>query len=278
MSVIPAIVTHPCTLFRDGLGQILAATRFRPVHLAADLDEAAISHLSSAETCLWLHGLEKCNESTFDLVRRVCTTAPGVKAIILARFQTAEDVWPALEAGASGFLCQDISCERLIKSLELIALGGIIVPAEFLHAVGSRMTKLAQPAACTEHSKQVATVNLASSEMTNGNGASIDNKSVLIRRLSKRETSILRLLMHGASNKVIARQLVITEATVKVHIKAILRKLTLHNRTQAALWACNHLDGNGDSEHMLVPAIAHLEEPPSLAQLAIPQASLPMRS
>jgi two-component system nitrate/nitrite response regulator NarL len=50
------------------------------------------------------------------------------------------------------------------------------------------------------------------------------------------------MLTEGASNKVIALKLVITESTVKVHMKAILRKLRLENRTQAAMWARNHID------------------------------------
>ena len=53
---------------------------------------------------------------------------------------------------------------------------------------------------------------------------------------------ILRMLMQGASNKVIARNMVITESTVKVHMKAILRKLRLQNRTQAAIWARNNVN------------------------------------
>ena len=51
----------------------------------------------------------------------------------------------------------------------------------------------------------------------------------------------MRSLTEGASNKVIARKLVITESTVKVHMKAILRKLRMQNRTQAAMWATAHL-------------------------------------
>ena len=61
--------------------------------------------------------------------------------------------------------------------------------------------------------------------------------------LSRREMLILRMLMEGASNKVIALKLVITESTVKVHMKAILRKLRLQNCTQAAIWARNHVKG-----------------------------------
>ena len=64
----------------------------------------------------------------------------------------------------------------------------------------------------------------------------------VVRRLSIREVAILRLIMAGASNKVISNQLDITEATVKVHNKSILRKIRVQNRTQAAVWAHNHLD------------------------------------
>ena len=60
------------------------------------------------------------------------------------------------------------------------------------------------------------------------------------RKLSHREMGILRCLMQGEPNKIIARQFDITEATVKVHIKAILRKICVRNRTQAAVWAHNH--------------------------------------
>ncbi|PVE20919.1 hypothetical protein DC522_29550 [Microvirga sp. KLBC 81] len=60
-------------------------------------------------------------------------------------------------------------------------------------------------------------------------------------KLSAREAEVLRCLREGAPNKVIARQLDVAEATVKVHIKMILRKIGVSNRTQAALWASRHL-------------------------------------
>jgi two-component system, NarL family, nitrate/nitrite response regulator NarL len=61
------------------------------------------------------------------------------------------------------------------------------------------------------------------------------------QKLSQQKTRILRCLMQGESNKIIARRFDITEATVKVHIKAILRKISVRNRTQAAIWAQSHL-------------------------------------
>jgi two-component system nitrate/nitrite response regulator NarL len=59
------------------------------------------------------------------------------------------------------------------------------------------------------------------------------------RGLSPRELQILRALVNGRSNKAIARELSISEATVKVHLKALLRKVRVNNRTQAAVWALN---------------------------------------
>jgi two-component system, NarL family, nitrate/nitrite response regulator NarL len=67
-----------------------------------------------------------------------------------------------------------------------------------------------------------------------------------IHKLSNREAEILGRLMRGEPNKVIARKLALTEATVKVHIKAILRKIGAANRTQAAMWAKEHLTTKGD--------------------------------
>jgi two-component system nitrate/nitrite response regulator NarL len=62
-----------------------------------------------------------------------------------------------------------------------------------------------------------------------------------VGNLSPRETQILRCLTQGVSNKLIARELGLSEATVKVHLKAILRKVKVGNRTQAAIWAQEHM-------------------------------------
>ncbi len=77
---------------------------------------------------------------------------------------------------------------------------------------------------------------------SDGNGSGGEPVSC-VPDLSRRESLILQSLTLGESNKAIARKLVITESTVKVHMKAILRKLRLGNRTQAAMWARTNLNG-----------------------------------
>jgi two-component system nitrate/nitrite response regulator NarL len=74
-----------------------------------------------------------------------------------------------------------------------------------------------------------------------GHSGANGNGNGFVHTLTKRETSILRALTEGKSNKEIALRLVITESTIKVHMKVLLRKLRLRNRTQAAMWARSYL-------------------------------------
>jgi two-component system nitrate/nitrite response regulator NarL len=110
-----------------------------------------------------------------------------------------------LAAGINGCLVVDMSTGALTQSLRLIMLGQEIFPAP------AGVLPLAAPAPPARP------------------GAS--------RSLSDREGEILGKLLLGHSNKMIARELAISEATVKVHLKGLLRKLKARNRTQAAIWA-----------------------------------------
>lgn len=114
-------------------------------------------------------------------------------------------------AGASGYLLENISRDTLGKSLTLVGAGGKVFPPELAPYISNFAVKSAEPA----------------------NGATFPNEL----RLSGRELEILHCLTRGQSNKAIGQTLEIAEATVKVHVKRILRKIHASNRTQAALWA-----------------------------------------
>jgi two-component system nitrate/nitrite response regulator NarL len=164
--------------------------------------------------------------------------------VILAPAYKAEDVVAALRAGACGFLSQDVLGETLLGSLELITQGEMIVHPQFAwderseeyeEANGDCRSVVAGSRSHLASRRQSAPLRVDSAETTSNDCVTS------VPSLSRREMLILRMLMQGASNKVIARNLVITESTVKVHMKAILRKLRLQNRTQAAIWARNHV-------------------------------------
>ena len=250
---VPVVVTHPSALFHHGLRQLFAKSRFRPVRIATSLTEELEKYLASVERCVWLTSVFSTNA----LLQKVVSSNPGVKAVILAASQKPEDIVSALRAGACGFLNQDMPGDAFLRSLELIAHGEMIVHPQFpWNPPANEGGTGDSPAALvtTNGKPQLARSFHARSSLTVTAEAANENQTGDVPSLSRRETLILRRLMQGASNKVIARDLVITESTVKVHMKAILRKLRLQNRTQAAIWARNNVnEGNfepiGNSTH-----------------------------
>ena len=255
MCSTPLIVTYPCALVRDALRRILTKSQFRPERILPTLDEGAENYLGLAGICIWLLGVKECTPTTNDLVRRVVAANPSVRPVILAASHTPKGVMLALEAGAFGFLWQNIPSKQLIKSLELVALGQTVIHPQFHLAAFAQMAVQSHStwefeatsddgyraiAQLPRHSEVLSPAALVALPTAETAGTSNGDGDV-VRALSRRELVILRTLTEGASNKMIALKLVITELTVKVHMKAILRKLRLQNRTQAALWARTHL-------------------------------------
>src|SRR5258705_2383951 len=116
-----------------------------------------------------------------------------------------------------------MTCDVFIKSLELMMMGETIFPPEFLSFFLDSESD--QPNEASDRNNET-TVS--------------DAKDPVLAQLSPREQTILRCLIEGDSNKSIGRKFDIAEATVKVHVKAILRKIRVHNRTQAAIWWINN--------------------------------------
>ena len=125
-------------------------------------------------------------------------------------------------AALSGILTYDLSAEGFVSSLRLICSGERVFPREL-----------------TQPSKPGTSLHETSPTRSD------------VDRLSPREREILSYLTEGHSNKGIARILGITEATVKVHLKSLLRKIRVDNRTQAAIWALANLPKPGARASML---------------------------
>jgi two-component system, NarL family, nitrate/nitrite response regulator NarL len=220
-------------------------------------DGGAENYLGSAGICIWVLGVREYASTTNDLVRRVVALNPSIRPVILAASHIPQAIVSALASGVRGFLCQDIPSQLFIKSLELVALGQTVIHPQFHQMAFAQMAvephstrefeatsassgnggykAIAELPRHSEVLSPAALVALPAAETpgTSNGGPAGD----VVRGLSRRELMILRSLTEGASNKVIALKLVITESTVKVHMKAILRKLRLQNRTQAAIWA-----------------------------------------
>jgi NarL family two-component system response regulator LiaR len=138
-----------------------------------------------------------------EATRRIKAASPATKVIVLTSFDDDEKVFPAIKAGAAGYLLKDVR------------------PAELAEAVrkASRGEALLAPSVAARLMQEV------SGERPPAAG------------LTERELDVLRLIARGMSNKLIARELVVSEKTVKTHVSNILAKLHLADRTQAALYA-----------------------------------------
>ena len=154
-------------------------------------------------------------------VEQIRSALPSAPIVILAESFDMAALLTCFEFGARGYIIKTMKALPLIAALRLAALGEKVYPSDLLEAL-DRNRKDSVPLIDAEH--DIEDVNL-----------------------SPRELDVLCCLMAGFSNKVIARQLDVCEATVKVHVKAILRKLKVRNRTQAAIWA----NSRGMSESVL---------------------------
>ena len=169
----------------------------------------------------------------------------GLHIVVLTERFDPEELVAALTAGVAGYFLKDeVSSDVLVKALELALLGEVII-SKSLTKAPKEWVQL-QPDAVSI--VQVGKAGLASEQPQAANDAAQAND---VRRLSNRQQTILDLLGQGSSNKHIARQLNISEATVKVHVKGVYRKIGVNNRTQAALWARDHVRPNDQSKPQL---------------------------
>ncbi|MBD2749518.1 response regulator transcription factor [Microvirga sp. BT688] len=164
-----------------------------------------------------------------EVIKEVRAQSPDTRIVALADQFDLSFVQTAHEMGVTGFCLTTSGPEVLINSVELVMLGESILPFE---VVRSLMERAPQP-----DNQLVQDDSLAQAKLSD----------LTACKLSAREAEILGCLTKGEANKVIARRLDITEATIKVHVKAILRKIGATNRTQAAMWASQRLPRAGVS-------------------------------
>lgn len=225
MTPSPVYLVGGSRLFRQGLRVYLDGSPFeavREIELAHDARSLTAGEVPPALILFALsHGQEDFEAS----VRTLRDVFPGTPVVVIAEALSLEDMTRCLSAGASGYLLSDISTDALSYSLQLVLLGEKVLPT------------------------QMATFWTREPSRTN-----VTVSKTVAHTLSTRESEILHCLVDGSSNKAIARRLEITESTVKVHMKSLLRKINAANRTQAAIWGMEAGFGDLGDRNSDVPA------------------------
>jgi DNA-binding NarL/FixJ family response regulator len=207
---VRVVVVDDQRLVREGLTAILSARAdIEVVGEAADGAEAvALAGATRPDVVLMDLRMPGVDGVTATALLTALPEAPRV--LVLTTYDTDDDVFRALRAGASGFLLKDVRREELVAAVRAVADGDRVLAPDVTRRVIERAVSRPEAAA---------------------------SASPPLTVLSRRETEVLRLVALGLSNAEIAQCLVLGETTVKSHVGSVLLKLGLRNRVQAVVAA-----------------------------------------
>lgn len=191
---------HP--LFREGLALLMSnAFPALECHQAGSIGQALDTLLTHPDIRLALLDLALPDSAGTHGLRRLRESAPQLTVVVLSADESPETVLAAVDQGAAGFIPKTSRPGAMRSALETVLAGGVYLPPEVLGA---------------RHDDTGADTALG---------------------LSPRQLEVLKLLIDGKSNKLICRELDLSESTVKTHLAAIFRRLDVNSRTQAVVAA-----------------------------------------
>lgn len=213
-STIMLVDDHP--LLRKGLKQLLAFEPDLEVIAEASSGREALALASELDPDLIVLDLNMDGMDGLETLKRLRDDGVTSRIIMLTVSNADEDVVSAISNGADGYLLKDMDPDLLLEQLKRAVTGKMVLSEEVTQILA---TAIRRPA--TKPVSELST-------------------------LTAREVEILECIAKGMSNKVIARELDISDGTVKVHVKHLLKKLGLRSRVEAAVWMVNY-QGNKTS-------------------------------
>jgi len=198
----------PNQLFREGLRQLLRDSEFSIGGQANTLTDGLLQIANETPAIVVIDANGE-GEALVALMEGLADLSPKPRVVVLTEAFGLNSLTAALCVGVDGYLLKSMSPGAFEQSLSLVMTGEKVFPTDLAHLLISNRFVAKSDSAWT----------------------------AIGDRLSKRESEILSCLVNGNSNKLIANSLNLAEGTVKVHLKAILKKINVRNRTQAAIWA-----------------------------------------
>ena len=195
---------HP--LFRKGVVQLLRLNSQFQVFGEAGTYEAAITGITSKEPDLVLLDLNMKGTSGIEILSSIKNFDPSIKVVMLTVSDSPNDLLQAIKTGADGYLLKDLEPEEILENIKRAVEGQVVLSPVLTNALAEALKEKKEEPSRSLHG------------------------------LTEKELMVLKGVSQGLSNKLIARELDISDGTVKVHVKHILKKLNFHSRVEAAIW------------------------------------------
>jgi NarL family two-component system response regulator LiaR len=207
-TAIRVLLVDDHAVVRKGLRALLDREAGIEIVGEAEDGEQALRTADRLRPDIVLMDLEMPGMGGIEATRRITELRPDTRVVVLTSHASEEDVFPALKAGAVGYLLKHSAPEEVLRAISQAQRGETVLHPAIARMVLQELHRPAQP-----------------------------DRAATSDPLSEREMEVLRLVARGMSNQEIADSLVVGEATVRSHVSSILRKLQLASRTQAALYA-----------------------------------------
>lgn len=217
---------HP--LFRRGVAELLSDSgRFQ---VLADFDSASalLQRIDELQPDLALLDLQMPGEDGLALLPQLKSRLPEIRVVMLTASDDSDHLLQAIQSGADGYLLKETDPDVILQRLEAVLEGKIALDDDALLMLTQR---LRQPGGAIGAST-----------------AAGESGPVPLSDATLRERQTLRLIANGLSNKLIARELGISDGTVKVYVKSLLRKLNLRSRLELAAWVHAHPEADLENE------------------------------
>jgi DNA-binding NarL/FixJ family response regulator len=205
---IRVLVADDQSMVRAGFRMLLSGEQDIEVVAEASNGLEAVTKAARFRPTVVLMDIRMPELDGLEATRRILAADDAARILILTTFDLDEYIYEALRAGASGFVLKDDPPEQLIAAVRTVAAGEALLSPTITRRVIKQFTRIPRPAPPKE-----------------------------VDELTTREHEILRLIAGGLSNGEIARELFISDTTVKTHVTHILQKLNLRDRVQAVVLA-----------------------------------------
>jgi DNA-binding NarL/FixJ family response regulator len=216
------VVVDDHALFRDGFTSLLTARGHDVVGEASDGSDA-LELVRTLRPDVVLMDVSMPRMGGLEATRLIKATLPEVKVVMVTASENDRDLFEAIKAGAEGFVNKNLESDRFFELLEGVTRGEAVLTPALAARIMSEFARQ-PPAAEGPPRRPIATT-------TAPQGA---------EELTEREMDVLRLVVEGLSRREIADRLVVSENTVKYHLRNILDKLHLRNRAEVVAYAMRH--------------------------------------